>query len=155
MGEEIADLLRRVSGQLDGVERVLGNMDKDHRELRAKYTELLTRVAVLERDEVWTGKERRKVDQRLGTGDHTFKRIEAKAGAAWDLAEDALELAQELKKLVENLPQKETGIRHRVKKLALEAAAPVIAVLLLQILYHVLMFGPKIAALMKAAEGVH
>ncbi len=156
MASQITQLLLETAQQIRGVEATLTAQSQTLHELRMHCDSLLQRVAMLERDNDWSGKERRKVDARLGSGDHTFKRVEAKAQAAWDIAEEAIGLAQELQKLIDkliqNVPQKETGLRKKVKKLALEALIPMAIGFVWWAVYHLLLIGPEIARLMKAAK---
>lgn len=159
MPSPMAERIIEVSHQLKTVLTSLEAQARLMQDAQLRYDDLLQRVAGLERDRVWVGDERRKLDKRLGSGDHTFKRIEAKAGAAWDLAEEALRISQNLDEIVKALPQKETGfkrIKKDLKKRALEAIVPIALGLAWWAVYHLFLIGPEIAKLMKAMkEGGH
>ncbi len=93
---EVAASVRSVGDQFETFQRERAARDQE-------FSDLLQRVSRLEEAKDWTGEERRKVDHRLESGDHTFallqhqvKTAEAEAKHAAALASQALEQLQKL-----------------------------------------------------------
>ena len=76
MGSRFEELLSTVTSQIAGVQRFLEDLLRRTEAQAREISSLRERIAGLERDMQWNGEERRKVDQRLGTGDHTFKKLQ-------------------------------------------------------------------------------
>ncbi len=142
MSGQIQELLVEVSAQLGGVERELARLSADVKEGKDQLQKLRVQLARIEQDEKWQGEERRKVDGRLQTGDHTFQKLQRQIDEARRIAEFCREKLE-----------KETSKGRKLWLKLLERAEPVIVALILQVLYHVFMAGPQIAAAIKKAGG--
>jgi chromosome segregation ATPase len=148
MGGQFQDLIIKVSGQLQGVERILAEIQRTLRDQGQDGDQSRERIAALEKDLEWIAEARRQVDGRLQTGDQTFKLLEAKIATAQQTAKAALD----------QLQRKETTSRRKKwTEKALEAAIPSIVTLVMGLiwwsLYHLLLVGPKIAEAMKKTGG--
>ncbi len=147
MPDQFRDLLIEVASKYAGVERLLGEIQSSVKDQARELGAIRERLATLERDEEWSGRERRKVDGRLETGDHTFLRLEERIKTADTIARWCREQLQK--------KPKETAISPRKKFLwkLLEHASPMIVGFVFWMLYHVLLVGPKIAEAMKSSHG--
>jgi hypothetical protein len=76
MGGQIEELLSDVSRQMGGVERLLEAQAAQSKQDREDIVRLREKVATLEEAGRWDGADRRKVEKRLGTGDHTFQKLQ-------------------------------------------------------------------------------
>lgn len=163
MASQIGQLLQEISRSIAILEKSDLMQAELLDNLREHCDSLMQRVSALESAErvrsEWSGEERRKVEKRLGTGDHTFKRLETKVDATWDVAEQALQLAQELQDALRQTPAKETSVKKRLKHEIVKSLVPLGIGFLWWLLMHLLYYGPKIAELMKRVtplgEGGH
>ena len=76
MSDPLGELLTDVSRQLGGVERLLQVQAEQSRQDREEIGRLREKVAALQKSEEWDGVDRREVKKRLGTGDHTFRKLQ-------------------------------------------------------------------------------
>lgn len=145
MAGQFQELLLKVSGQLQALERVLEGLKREDERQDDKIVEALGRIATLENDLRWIAEVRRKVDGRLETGDQTFKRLEARVAAAERIARDCQE----------KLQAKPTSMKKKIILKLVEAAAPMFVGFVWWLFYHFLLVGPKLAEIMKKAQGGH
>lgn len=148
-----------MAGQMN---ELLGDVARQLERLDERIVAVLQEVAVLKGDKEWSGEERRKVAQRLETGDHTFETMRAETKEADRIARTALELAGKALKsanrawttfgpLLERKP--ETTIRRKWRDQFIEQGVRIAIGLGLLGLYHVLIHGPAIAKAIKAIHG--
>jgi len=148
-----------MSGQMN---ELLGDVARQLERLDERYVALIKDVAALKGDREWSGEERRKVDKRLETGDHTFEALRAELREADRVARAALEVAgkalkssgrawEALRPLLTKQP--ETTIRRKWRDALIEYGAKTLIGICLLALYHILIHGPAIAAAIKAAHG--
>ncbi len=98
MSGQFQELLRDVARDLKGVDVLLKELRASDKERELQVIELIRQVSALEEAKKWTGDERRKTDERLGTGDKTFEKLnwqikeaETTAERAYDNAKAALD----------------------------------------------------------------
>lgn len=143
MAGQFQELLVRVAAQLQALEKLLEVLQKtDERQDRA-LDEIRKQIAAFERDLDWIARAREEVNGKLQTGDHTFKRLEAKVESG----------ERKIKELLERLHERGTTRRTRFLWKLLEHAAPMIVGFLFWLMYHILLVGPKIAQAMKQSGG--
>lgn len=152
MAGQMQELLLKVSSELEGVERVLADMREELRDQSKDMGETRERLASLENDRRWTGEERRKVDERLGSGDHTFLKLQADIKEAGRIAAEALKLAQQKGQVQVKEPETKTFRKKFTDKL-IDHGVKALFWLLLLALYHILLAGPKIAEAIKPHGG--
>jgi hypothetical protein len=140
MGSKFEELLVDLAGQVKGIERLLQADARRQDELSRDLGLLREKVAKLEKGEEWSGEERRKVDQRLGTGDHTFERLKYEVKQAEKASESALAEArgalatskavlknvEEVRKLIQKRDDRSSSRRWFVVKKIIEHAVPLI-----------------------------
>ncbi len=149
-GQQIQDLLIEVSRKLAGVERLLERLDEDGSSRAEELSGIRERLAALEatveQAQQWNGEERRKVDGRLETGDHTFEAIRAEI-------KNVERLAKWCQQKINAKVEPETKKRRPwwAEKL-LEALIPMVVGFIWWALYHLLLVGPKIAEAMKTVN---
>jgi len=154
MAGQMTTLLFEISREIKGVQTELHNLQAEVERKREQYEALLQRVTKLETDGDWTGKERRKVEKRLGSGDHTFLKLQSElanaeqvANAAHTMAKTALLAAEAARD--GNRGTKKRGWKDGIKEEVVKALVPMAGTVVLWALYHLLLIGPEIAKLMK------
>jgi predicted nucleic acid-binding Zn-ribbon protein len=76
MADRLGELITDVSRQMGGIERVLEGVLSQGRQIANDVGELRERMAKLEERKEWDGVDRREVKERLGSGDHTFQKLQ-------------------------------------------------------------------------------
>jgi chromosome segregation ATPase len=148
-----------MAGQMN---ELLGDVARQLDKLDARYVELIQEVAALKAEKEWAGEDRRKVDKRLETGDHTFEAIRAETKEADRIARSALDIADKalkscnrawsaLQPLLDRRP--DTTIRRKWRDAIIEHGVKAALGIGLLALYHILVHGPAIARALKAAHG--
>lgn len=98
MGGQMQELLIEVSKNLAVVERLLDEVKEAQKDQSEQVSDLRDRVVALEATEQerekWSGQERRKVDDRLGSGDKTFLAIRQEIKDAESAADRAASIAK-------------------------------------------------------------
>lgn len=116
MASKFEELLVELAGQVRGTERLLQAAAQREETLVREIGLLREKVAKLEKGEEYTGEERRKVDQRLGTGDHTFERLKYEVKRAEDLAEEAGRKSAEAAKTAQHVLSKVEELRKSITR---------------------------------------
>lgn len=123
MASKFEDLLVDLSRQVAGAERLLQVSAQREQEIARELGLLREKVAKLEKGEEWSGEERRKVSERLGTGDHTLERLKFEVKSAEGSAERALREAESAKKLASTVLGKVEEIKKSIEKTAARASS--------------------------------
>ncbi len=143
MGGQFQELLLDVARKLEGAERMLQALGRGHEELGRQLADIRDRLSRIEQDAQWLADQRRRVDGRLETGDHTFLKLQTQVNT----------LHSRVSVLVANLQKRERETDHRDKvhwkKEFVKALIPMLAGLVWQLLYHLFVIGPRIAEAMK------
>lgn len=95
MASRFEELLVDLARQVTATEQLLQAAARREEELHRELGIIREKVAALQKGEEWSGEERRKVDQRLGTGDHTLERLKFEVKEANDNASLALDRSVE------------------------------------------------------------
>lgn len=75
MGGQFEQLLVSVARQVEGTAALVKSLTGTVDELARTQITLRERLSAIETNQKWNGRERRKVDERLGSGDQTFKKL--------------------------------------------------------------------------------
>ncbi len=143
MASRFEELLVDLAGQVRGVERLLSTVLENHKDLARQVADIRERLAKLEKGEEWNGEERRKVGERLGTGDHTFEKLKyeisaaekksleavAKADAAVKTANAVLGKVEEMRKTKTRQEERASSRMWYLIKLIAKHAVPLIVAL--------------------------
>ena len=119
------------------VEQVSRDMFELNQRHSAEISTLSQRVAALEEAKKWTGEERRKVEDRLGSGDHTFAKLQtelelmkmdsvASLSAIRKISVDAARETADLKKAILKRGEKIESRRWAIVKMILQHSIPLI-----------------------------
>ena len=100
MPSKFESLLIDLDRQTAGVIRLVENLLERVERMNSDVTHLRERIAKLEKTEEYDGLERRRVDGRLETGDHTFKKLEMEVEMAKRASERAILDVSQLAKRV-------------------------------------------------------
>ena len=133
MADRFGELLLEVANQAaraaSAAESTLRRVDQVSREM----SDLAQRVAKLEEAKEWNGEERRKVEERLGTGDHTFQKLLKEVDlltkeviTANRTAGLAIKEVNAVKGMILKREDKKSSRRWEVLKIVLQAAVPLI-----------------------------
>lgn len=123
MASKFEALLVDLSRQVAAAERLLQSSAQREQEIVRELGSLREKVARLEKGEEWSGEERRKVDQRLGTGDHTFERLKYEVKSAEINSAAAVEKASSAEKVAATVLAKVEEIRKSIEKVAARASS--------------------------------
>lgn len=149
-----------MAGQIN---EVIGDVARKLERVDERYLAILQELSSLKNDREWIAEERRKVDRRLETGDHTFEAMRAEireadriARVAMDIAGKALKSANRawstFQPLLSRKPETSV-IRKKWREALIEYAIKAGIGIVLIGLYHVLVHGPAIAKAIKAVNG--
>lgn len=123
MASKFGEMLVDLAGQITGVERLLQISSQREQEIGRELGFLREKVAKLEKGEEWSGEERRKVSERLGTGDHTLERLKFEVKSAEGAAERAFREAESARKLASNVLGKVEELKRSIEKNAVRASS--------------------------------
>lgn len=123
MASKFEGLLVDLSRQVSAAERLLQSSAQREQEIVRELGLLREKVARLEEGAEWSGEERRKVDQRLGTGDHTFERLKYEVKSAETSALLAIDKASSAEKIAAAVLAKVEEIRKSIEKVASRASS--------------------------------
>ena len=79
-GELLLDVASQAARAANASESTLRRVEQVSSDMNNLRTDLGQRVAKLEEAKEWNHEERRKTEERLGTGDHTFQKLQAEVG---------------------------------------------------------------------------
>lgn len=123
MSSKFEALLVDLSRQVSAAERLLQSSAQREQEIVRELGVLREKVAALQKGEEWSGEERRKVDARLGTGDHTLERLKFEVKSAEGAAERAIKAAEDSKRLASSVLGKVEDIRKSIEKTVVRASS--------------------------------
>ena len=128
-GELLLDVANQASRAASAAESTLRRVEQVSRDM----LELSQRVAKLEEAKEWNGEERRKVEDRLGTGDHTFQKLLKEVDlltkeviTANRVAASAVREVEAVKKALLKREDKQSSRRWTIVKMILQAVIPLV-----------------------------
>lgn len=153
---EVSKQISATAATVEGAVRRMEELAREHMTMRERISRIET---AQEKEEEWSGEERRRVEGRLGSGDQTFLRIDQQIRDAADDAAKALEVAGDALKAIDahtSGTHGETGIRKKTFLKWAEILFPIVWPLILTgvtWLFTTLHFLAKLQEAAKASGG--